>query len=250
MRHTWIHCNTLQHTSALPRVTVSIATRCIASHCNTLQHTATHCTTLQHTATHLCVHACDIIDHNLVHWHTLPNTATHRSTMQQVAAHCYTRQHTANTLQRNVTHRNILQHTATHCNTLQHSAAHCSTPPRLRAWHHQLRLGIFWSRRSVASQTPNLPGNSIQISKVRSLPNWACTSIIDMWWAAVSCRVLQCMHSNYTRVVNCSVLHSGAVCCRHYNWGFLIFPIALGKHLSQKEFLKYQLHDLFGQSIE
>jgi len=91
--HSYVHCNTLQHT---------------ATHCNTLQHTATHCNTLQHAASRL-IHMCSITHIYFVSAQYYRLVTTKYYALQHTAKYC-----------------NTLQHTAAHCNTVQHTAPLCN----------------------------------------------------------------------------------------------------------------------------
>jgi len=119
LKHTTIHCNTLQHTVGLPVIiwNVGLVWRCAPNpfsvcktlqdttrHCRTVQHSATQCNTMQHNATQ-----CNTVQHIAIHYNTLQPAVMTRSTHSMGATRC-----------------NTLQHTATHCNT--HQATHYDTP--------------------------------------------------------------------------------------------------------------------------
>ena len=76
LRHTAIHCNTLQHIASTHAHCVAVSCcrhplhlsrelDVVATHCDTLQHTATHCNTLpQHTAHCVAVSCCRYSRHS------------------------------------------------------------------------------------------------------------------------------------------------------------------------------------------
>jgi len=122
LRHIAIHCNTLQHSHAMPMSSKWLArsTGNTATHCNALQHTATHCNTLQHTAYRLPHIAYG------GHWN-IATTATRCSILQHTASHRLWRssKRIAILARDSTTHCKKIQtlkHTAAHCNTLQHTA--------------------------------------------------------------------------------------------------------------------------------